>query len=88
MAYGKYKDLIKRTQSDRVLRDKAFEIASNQKCDIYKKGLASMVYKFFNKKYAAGSGINFISNHQLSDKLHKPIINPIPFDMKFGSSNI
>ena len=43
MAYGKYKDLTKRTQSDKVLRDKAFEIASNWKYDGYERGLASMV---------------------------------------------
>ena len=49
MTYGKYKDLTKRTQSDKVLRDKAFEIASNPKYDGYERGLASMVYKFFIK---------------------------------------
>ena len=49
MTYGKYKDLTKRTQSDKVLRDKAFEIASNPKYDGYERGLASMVYKFFVK---------------------------------------
>ena len=49
MAYGKFKDLNKRTQSDKVLRDKAFEIASNPKCDGYQRGLASIVYKFFDK---------------------------------------
>ena len=43
MAYSKYKDLTKRTQSDKVLRDKAFEIASNRKYDGYERGLASMV---------------------------------------------
>ena len=74
MAYGKYKDLTKRTQSDKVLRDKAFEIASNPKCDGYQRGLASMVYKFFDKKSAKGSGTNSISNQQLADELHKPII--------------
>ena len=47
MAYGKTKDLEKRTQSDKVLRDKAFKIARNPKCDGYQRGLASMVYKFF-----------------------------------------
>ena len=41
MAYGKYKDLNKRAQSDNVLRDKAFEIASNPKYDGYQGGLAS-----------------------------------------------
>ena len=46
MAYGKSKDLAKRTQSDKVLRDKAFKIASYPKYDGYQRGLASMVYKF------------------------------------------
>ena len=46
MAYGKSKDLSKRTQSDKVLGDKAFKIASDPKHDGYQKGLASMVYKF------------------------------------------
>ena len=56
MAYGKTKDLVKRTQSDKVLKDKAFKIASDPKYDGYQRGLASMVYKFFDKKYK-GSGI-------------------------------
>ena len=50
MVYGRYKDLTKRTQSDRLLKDKAFEIASNPKYDGYQRGLASMGYKFSNKK--------------------------------------
>ena len=50
MAYGKSKDLIKRTQSDKGLRDKALKIASNPKCDGFERGLASMVYKLFYKK--------------------------------------
>ena len=49
-AYGKSKDLPKRTESDKVLRHKTFEIASNPKYDCYQRGLASMVYKFFGKK--------------------------------------
>ena len=49
MDYGKSKDLVKRTQSDKVLKDKAFQIASNPKYDGYQRGLASMVYKFFDK---------------------------------------
>ena len=55
-AYGKSKDLAKRTQSDKVLRDKAFKIASDPKYDGYQRGLASMVYKIFDKK-SSGSGI-------------------------------
>ena len=73
MAYGKSKDLVKRTQSDKVLRDKAFKIASDPKYDGYQKGLASMVYKFFDKK-SRGSGIANELNYQLANELHKPII--------------
>ena len=72
MAYGKTKDLRKRTQSDEVLRDKAFKIASNPKYNGYQRGLASMVYKFFDKK-SSGSGITN-ENYQLAKELHKPII--------------
>ena len=71
MAYGKSKDLVRRTQSDKVLRDKAFKIASDPKYDGYQRGLASMVYKFFDKK-SKGSGINE-PNYQLADELHKPV---------------
>ena len=57
IAYGKSKDLVTRTQSDTVLKDKAFKIASDTKYDGYQRGLASMVYKFFDKR-SKGSGIN------------------------------
>ena len=50
MAYGKSKDLLRRTQSEQFLRDKAFKIASDPKYDRYQRGLASMVYMFFDKK--------------------------------------
>ena len=49
MAYAKSKDLAKRTQSDNVLRDKAFEIASDPKYDGYQRRLASFVFKFLIK---------------------------------------
>ena len=55
MAYGDFKDLNRRTQSDEVLKDKAFEIASNPKYDGYQRGLALMVYKFFDKKSKGAS---------------------------------
>ena len=79
MAYGKPKDLIKRTQSDKVLKDKAFKIAANPKCDGYQRGLSSMLYKFFDKKSALldkskGSGVINEPNYQLENELHKPII--------------
>ena len=73
MAYGKSKDLVKRTQSDKVLGNKAFKIASDPKYDGYQRGLASMVYKFFDKK-SSGSGITNEFNYQLANELHKPII--------------
>ena len=72
MAYAKSKDLIKKTQSDKVLKDKAFKIANNSKCDGYQRGLAAMVYKFYEKK-SKGSGINEPQN-QIANELHKPII--------------
>ena len=49
-AYADHKDLINRTEADKVLKDKAYDIASNPKYDGYQRGLASMVYKFFEKK--------------------------------------
>ena len=67
----RYKDLINRTEADKVLRDKAYDIASNPKYDGYQRGLASTVYKFFDKK-STGSGI--ASSSILADERHKPII--------------
>ena len=52
MAYGDFKDLARRTVSDKVLRDKAFNIAKDPKYDGNQRGLASMVYKFFDEKSA------------------------------------
>ena len=72
MAYGKAKDLARRIQSDKVLRDKAFKIASDSKYDGYQRGLGSMVYKFFDKK-SSGSGIVNEPNYQLANELHKSI---------------
>ena len=57
MAYGDLKDLTKRTTADKILRDEAFKIASDQKYDGCQRELPSMVYKFFDKK-SSGSGIN------------------------------
>ena len=75
MAYGDFKDLKRRTASDKILRDKAFNIAKNPKYDGYQRGLASMVYKFFDKK-SKGSGVNIPSefNEKLTKELYKPII--------------
>ena len=75
MAYGKSKDLTKKTQSDNVLRDKAIKIkiASDLKYDGYQRGLASMVQKFFDKKSSRSGMVNG-PNYQLANELHKPII--------------
>ena len=76
MAYGKTKDLVKRTQSDKVLKDKAFKIASDPKYDGYQRGLASIVYKFFDKK-SSGSGMVNEPNYQLANELYKPVIRKV-----------
>ena len=55
MGYGDFKDLARKTASDKVFRDEAFNIAKNPKYDGYQRGLASMVYKFFDKM-SKGSG--------------------------------
>ena len=83
MAYGDFKDLAKGTAVDKVLRDKAFNVATDPKYDGYQRGLASMVYKFFDKK-TAGSGVTTLANksaiksipqnEQLTEELRKPII--------------
>ena len=73
-AYSDSKDLTKRTVSDEILKNKAFDIAKDKKYDGYQRGLASMVYKFFDKK-SEGSGVKLIhQNEQLANELHKPII--------------
>ena len=72
MAYGKSNDLAKRTQSDKFLQDKAFKIVSDPKYDSCQRGLASMVYKFFDKN-SSGSSISNEPNYQLTDELHKQI---------------
>ena len=82
MAYGDFEDLKKGTVSDKVLKDKAFNIAKNPKYGGYQKRLASMVYKFFDKKtkssgatLANKSAIKSIpQNEPLAEELHKPII--------------
>ena len=83
MAYGDFKDLKRRTAADKVLRDKAFNIAKDPKYDGYQRGLAAMVYKFYDKK-TKGNGVTTLANksaiksipqnEQLAEELHKPII--------------
>ena len=84
MAYGDFKDLAKRIASDKVFRDKTFDIAKNPKNDGYQRGLASMVYKFFDR-ITKGRGITTLTNkstikneitqnQQSAEELHKTII--------------
>ena len=82
MAYGNFKGLARRTASDKVLGDKASNIAKNPEYDVSERRLTSMVYNFFDKK-AKGSGIanddnnndnNNKWNIQVPKGLHKPII--------------
>ena len=77
--YGKSKDLVKRRQSDKVLKEKAFKTASNPKYDDYQRGLASTICKFFERKFvslnkSSGSGVVNVPNYQLANELHKLII--------------
>ena len=84
MTYRNLNDLARRTVSDRVLRDKAFDIAKNLKYNGYQNVLASMIYKFFDKKPAEGSGFKspiklnqhplYLATQKLVEELHKPII--------------
>ena len=53
------KELARRTESDKVLNDKAFKIASNPKYDGYETGLASMVFR---------SGVATLPNYQLANE--------------------
>ena len=64
------KDLAERNRSGKRLRDKAFKIASDPKYDGYQRGLASMVYNFFDKK-SSGSGVVTEPNYQLANELHR-----------------
>ena len=75
MAYGDFKYLTRRTASDKILHDKAFNVAENLKYDGYQRGFGSMAYEFFDKKTAGGAIKNEItSNKELAEELHKPII--------------
>ena len=78
-AYADHKDLINRTEADKVLRDKAYDFASNSEYGGCQRGLASIVCKFFDKK-SMGSGFKNLKNTTkssssiLADEVHKPVI--------------
>ena len=75
MAHEEFKDLTKRAASDKLVRDKKFNIGKTLKYDGCQPELSSMVYKIFDKK-ASGSGIKNenISNKELAEEIHKPVI--------------
>ena len=69
MAYGDFKDLPRRTVSDKILHDKAFDIAKNLKYDGYQHGLASLVYEFFDKKSSSSNTSDDLKNKKYSHLL-------------------
>ena len=77
MAYGDFKDLARRTTADKVLRDKAFNFAKDPKYDGYQRRLASMVYKFFDKKTKISGIKSAPQNEQLAEESYKPIIKKV-----------
>ena len=88
-AYSDSKDLTKRTVVDKILKNKAFDIAKDPKYDGYQRGFASRVYKFFHSKVASpdkkceGSGAKHVNtklipqNEQLAEEFHKPVIRKL-----------
>ena len=78
MAYGDFKDLTRRTASDKILSNKAFNIAKNPKYEGYQRGLTPIVYKYFDKK-TSSSGIKNqnIHNNELAEESRKRIIQEI-----------
>ena len=75
MAYRDFKDLTRRTASDKILYDKAFNIAKNLKYNGYQCRLASLFHKFFDKRTSSRTVKNEnISNKELAEELQKPII--------------
>ena len=71
MAYEDFKDLARKIASDKVLRNKAFNISKYLKYDGYQGGIASMVHKCFLKKSKV-SGVNneLRQNEQLAEELY------------------
>ena len=77
MAYGDFKDLARITAVDKALRDKIFNVAKDPKYDGYQRGIASIFYKFFDKKTAGNVIKSIPKNDQLAEELHKPIIRKL-----------
>ena len=71
-AYSDSKDLTKRTVADKILKNKAFDIAKDPKYDGYQRGLTSMVYKFFDSKVSGSSAKLTPQNVQLAEEFINP----------------
>ena len=71
--YSDSKGSAKTTFSDKILKDRAYEIAINPKYDGYQRELASTVYKFFEKKTGLGENVN----EELVQELCKPVIKKV-----------
>ena len=74
--------ILKKTDADKIKKKKAFDIAKDPKYDGYQRGLASMVYKFFDSKVSRSGAKLLLQNAQLANELHKPIIK------KFGKRKV
>ena len=96
MAYGEFKDLNRRTAGDKVLLDKVFDIAKNPKYDGYQRGLALMVYEFFDESISNGTvKTEAISSKERPEELQKPIIRTfqkrkahLPFIVNIWSADL
>ena len=80
-----FEDLIIIITSDQILRNKAFNIAKNLQYDGYQRGLASMIYKYFDQETSGGAATQNkfvfqyknISKKRLAEELYKPVIKKL-----------
>ena len=76
-----------------MLKDKSFKVGSNPNYDGYQKGVAPMVYRFFDKKSNCGgvaalankSAIRSMPNKQLENEINKPIVRKFKWRRGYSS---
>ena len=79
--------------TDKILRVKSFNIAKNLKYDGYQRGIASMIYKLFDKNHcgsnSSGNAVKseIMSNQLLDEELHKPIIRKFEIRNAYSAFN-
>ena len=89
MAYGGFKDLTRRIAPDKILRDKAFNIAKNPKYDAYQRSFASMVYNFFDKKASKfAKNVDLANLKSNEDKLDVDKLKNVPINLSNLKSKI